>query len=125
MHRILAPAVLVVLSMLIAGCGKPGGAGSADIGSGPPASRSTADTVSTIQQKLNSDRELAGANIRVSQTGGSIALDGTVPNQARKDRAEKVVMDAQKELKQQPGVLDNLMVGGGGSGGASRAGSGG
>jgi hypothetical protein len=96
-------------AILPAGCGKPGASsGSGTVGGGGAAS--TAGTVQTIEQRIKADKELAGANIKVQEQAGTITLDGTVASVAQKDKAEQIVLAVQKDLKQQPGVLNNLMV---------------
>ena len=101
-----------ILLALLIGCGKPGGgAESAQgplVGSTKPAS--TAGTVKTIQDKIAADASLKGADIRVKEENGTISLDGTVDNQEQADKAESIVYAVQNDLKQQPGVLNHLMI---------------
>ena len=108
----LAVACLGALTIVVAGCGKPGGdttaAGGPTVGSNAPAS--TADTVKTIQQRIAADKDLQGKSITVKEESGTISLEGTVDTQTQKDQAEKIVYDVQKELKQQTGVMNNLMI---------------
>jgi hypothetical protein len=99
---------------VVAGCGKPGGSSDTPAAGGG-GTTSSATTAQIIERKIKADPDLAKADIKVKQEAGSISLEGTVANQDMKDKAEKIVTDAQKEMKQQPGVLDNLLIQEGGA----------
>jgi ABC-type glycerol-3-phosphate transport system substrate-binding protein len=114
-------ALLLVWAIGAVGCGKPGSSSQASSPANSPTA-STGGTVSTIQQKIKADSDLAKQDIKATEQGGTISLDGTVVNQDQKDKAEKIVLDTQKELKQQPGVLNNLMFKEAGSSGTAPAG---
>lgn len=111
--------IIVACSAALAvGCGKPGG--SADFGSGGQTAGSnqpaaTGDTVKAIQDRIAADAEMKGAemkgaDIKVKESEGSIALEGTVTSPAQKDKAEQIVYAVENDMKQQPGVKDYLMV---------------
>ncbi len=110
----------LVLLALLPGCGK-GGPVAAGGTVGSTGSASTAGTAATIQQRIAADKPLAGATIKVSEQGGTIALDGTVASQAQKDRADEIVYQVQKEKGLQTGDLNNLLL----QEGAAKGGSGG
>jgi hypothetical protein len=114
-------ALLALLGLVtVGGCGKSGTEGGANGGTvGATGAASNASTVSVIENKIKADTELAGTDIKVKQEGATISLEGTVNSVAQKDKAEKIVTDTQKELKQQVGVLNNLNIKEGGAGGSS------
>jgi|SRR5579872_4017016 len=92
---------------LQAGCGKSGSSASEGTGGG---AASTADTATAIQQKIKTDKEMAGADVKVSEQDGTISLEGTVTSVAQKDKAEQIVLETQKEKNQQTGDHNNLIV---------------
>jgi osmotically-inducible protein OsmY len=110
----IAPTALLCVAVVlgVTGCGKPGGGGEATnvpmVGSKGQTSNSS--TVQAIEALIKSETTLQGASITVKETSGSISLEGTVKNQAQKDKAESIVTTIQKEKGQQTGVLDNLMI---------------
>jgi hypothetical protein len=115
-------ALLALLGLItVAGCGKSGTEGGGAEGGtvGSTGAASNASTVSTIESKIKADTDLAGTDIKVKAEGATISLEGTVNSVAQKDKAEKIVTDTQKELKQQVGVLNNLNIKEGGAGGGS------
>lgn len=105
--------IVAVATLIIAGCGKPGGGGegtNAPLVGTAQNKTSNSSTVQAIEAIIKSEKSLQGASITVKEASGSISLEGTVKNQAQKDKAESIVTTIQKEKGQQTGVLDNLMI---------------
>jgi hypothetical protein len=97
-------------ALAAAGCGKPGGKPAVETLSAGGGAASDAGTVQTISQAIAADPQLGSLGIQIAEDRGSIALTGSVPNADLKDRAEKIVYDAQNRMKQQPGVWNYLLL---------------
>src|SRR5207302_1865166 len=88
----------------ILGFGKPGSEPTPTAPTaGATGNASSAETAKAVETRIKADKDLAGTQVGVREQNGTIALDGTVSSVSQKDKAEKIVMDTQKELKQQPG----------------------
>jgi hypothetical protein len=112
-HAGLLAAPLFAMSigfLLGAGCGKPGSGSAGPAVSGGGGATSSSSTVQSVSKNIQADPQLAAAGITVTEDRGSISLKGTVASMDLKDRAEKIVYDTQKQMKQQPGVWDYLMI---------------
>ena len=109
----MAATLALILAITANGCGKPGGT-SPDSGQTGASGANGASTpggggvTAAVQTKLKGDVDLA--EVKVSEQNGSIQLDGNVKDSATKDKAEKIVMDVEKEQKSQVGVLNNLQI---------------
>jgi len=103
---------ILVLGIVVSvvGCGKPGANSDASGQSNSATSggAATSNVISAVQAKLKEDKDLA--EIKVSEQNGSIQIDGTVNDGATKDKAEKIVADVQKGLKDTKGLLNNLQI---------------
>ena len=97
--------ISLITLVLTVGCNSP----AANTG-GTAGANSTASTVTVIEQKIKADSKMAGADIKVTEQGGNIVLEGTVKSPDQKDTATSIVVAAQKEKKQQQGVVDNTLV---------------
>lgn len=97
--------ISLVTLLFTVGCNSP----AANTG-GMAGANSNASTVTVIEQKIKADSTMAGADIKVTEQGGNIVLEGTVKSPAQKDTATAIVVAAQKEKKQQQGVVDNTLV---------------
>ncbi len=122
MKRLALLSILLPGLVLVVGCGKPGASGGDEGTVGATGATSDTSTVTAIQDKIKADKDLDGANIKVTSQNGTIALDGTVSKIEQKDKAEQIVRDTQKEKKQQPGVEDRLLVQTGGAAGGGAGG---